>query len=662
MKLKLLCAGFLVLTGFGIFAQNRPAKANSEPLPNDSIQNSISFLKKYFQESGTWQTENPEIRKSVIGLIHFAEDGGIDAILEKLNLFAREPQVRYVYRPTEQIADSLKVKGYLSYPVIQEKARRLDRSIWSNVDLKSIPLTEELKELDRSRKKPIAPGDTKSILELTDIYLPDSLKNIPANQDSLTNKTLSVARIRHREALRARLLENARLRYNRELQKSNPDSTIKAYREEALSAFSFSMQKDLKDSLKTHNSNILKLYNDSVTASVNDSISRYLKTLRDYAENDSIPVRIYNTSGRNIPLTLRNNQQSGVRFYIRNLQNDSIGVRMMNIDKHSLGIAIDDEVIFDRIAQKKGKEVDFVKNVPEKKITSAPKVFEIISPWTIGGNGTFGFTQTYLNNWKAGGNSAFSFLSVLKGFANYSENKSLKWENSIELRNGWVRQGGNVKQTQKNDDKIELISRLGLSAFKKWYYSTEIDFVTQFFKGYKYPDKTKPISSFMAPAKTLFKLGLDYKPNPNFSLFISPITAKFVYVRDTAKIDQTKYGISHDRKAFWEPGLNTDLRYKIDFSKQVSFETKYKMFLNYQEPLSKVDINWENNLVAQITNRINMTANLYLLYDDNVTFSTGKIGADGKEIFKAKWQTRQLMTIGFSYKINKQTYKRRKVN
>ena len=267
----------------------------------------------------------------------------------------------------------------------------------------------------------------------------------------------------------------------------------------------------------------------------------------------------------------------------------------------------------------------------------------------------------FLSNWKAGGRSAFSFLSVLKGYANYSNENKLKWENSGEIRNGWIRQGGDIDQTQKNDDKLELISRLGVNAFKKWYYSAEIDFKTQFFNGYNYPNDSVPISTFLSPATTFIKIGLDYKPNKNFSLFLSPLTAKNVFVRDTARIDQTRYGVSANRRSFWEPGLNADIRYKIDITPRISYETKYKMFLNYQQPFKQIDINWENTIVAQLTSRISMTFMLYMLYDDNVTFPTGKMGTDGKEIYKPKWQTKELTTIGFSYKINKRVYQRRKI-
>jgi len=86
------------------------------------------------------------------------------------------------------------------------------------------------------------------------------------------------------------------------------------------------------------------------------------------------------------------------------------------------------------------------------------------------------------------------------------------------------------------------------------------------------------------------------------------------------------------------------------------------MFINYQNPFKKLDINWENTVVAQLTDRINLTFNLYMLYDDNVTFATGRYDANGTQIYKPKWQTKELTTIGFSYKINKQIYQRKKIN
>lgn len=662
MQLKKLIAGFFILISVSIYAETNPNDRKKETNTNsaDSIQLGIDYLKKHIRAGNVWKSENPEILNTLNGLIHFAEDERIDTILVKLEKFQKTENFRYVNRSPMHVSDSLQIHGYLAHQAILEKMKQLDRAIWNGVDMKAIPLTEELKTAVANRVEPIPAGNEEEIIRRTHIVLPDSLKNVHAIPDSLMKTANDFNRIKKRQETRTLLLEAARQRFNSKISKQNLDSTIVAYRKYAVRVYSDSLQRQLHDSLKLQNLKVLSHYNDSIVRSVNDSINLFVHKLQQYAQNDSVSIWVHSLSGKPSQIWLRNNQRSANRIYIKNEQNDSLAIRMMNLDKHSLGIAIDDDVTFNRIAQKQRRDFVFEKMNPNQKLTKMEKKYQIVTPWDLGGNGTFGFTQTYLNNWKAGGKSSFSFLSVLKGYANYS-NPKLKWENSGELRNGWIRQGGDVNQTQKNDDKLELISRVGVSAFKKWYYSSEIDFVTQFFNGYNYPNKTKPISSYMSPAKTLFKLGLDYKPNKNFSLFISPITAKYVFVRDTARIDQTKFGVPKNSRSFWEPGLNADLRYKMDITSRISFETKYKMFMNYQEPFKKIDINWENVMVAQLTDRINMTFMLYLLYDDNVTFDTGKKDAAGKAIFKPKLQTRELTTIGFSYKFNKRIYKQKKV-
>ena len=663
MQLKKQFTGFIILISLSIFAETTPIKPKKEKNtgPVDSIKLSIDYLKKHIQNSKDWRVDDPKIFQTVNGLIHFAEDQRIDSILLKLEDFQQNGNFKYVNRAPSKVKDSLSLQGYLPYPAIQEKMKILDREIWNGVDMSSIPLPENLAQTAGNRILPIPEGDDSAIIRRTGIILPDSLANVNANPDPLSNAPNNFNRIRKRQDVRTMLLEQARQQYNNRLGQINLDSAIVTYRKYAVRVYSDLLQNQLVDSLKRQNQQVLVHYNDSIVRSVNDSINQFVQTLQRYAQNDSIPIWIHTLTGKPTQLWLRNNQHSINRMYIKNVQNDSLGIQLMNIDKYSLGIAIEDNVSFDRVAQKQRRDIVFNKVTPDFKLNKIQKQYDVIAPWEYGGIGAFGFTQTYLSNWKAGGKSAFSFLMVLKGYANYSDSK-FKWENFGELRNGWIRQGDDIDQTQKNDDKLELISRFGVIAYKKWYYSAEIDFITQFFNGYNYPDKTVLISSFLSPAKTMFKLGFDYKPNKNFSLFLSPITAKYIYVRDTARVDQTNYGVAANSQKLWEPGLNADLRYKVELTPRITYETKYKIFVNYQNPFKNLDIYWENNVLAQLTDRINMTLMLYLLYDDNVTFPTGKMDASGNEISRAKWQTKELMTIGFSYKINRHVYSRKKLN
>ncbi|MFW5832381.1 MAG: DUF3078 domain-containing protein, partial [Prolixibacteraceae bacterium] len=289
-------------------------------------------------------------------------------------------------------------------------------------------------------------------------------------------------------------------------------------------------------------------------------------------------------------------------------------------------------------------------------LTTMGQRYEVKTPWRIGGDGTVGFTQTYAENWKKGGKSSLSLLLVLKGFANYSGNNGkIKWENTGEIRNGWIRQGGEGAELQKNNDRLELTSRFGVSAFKQWYYSAEFNYETQWFKGYRYPrsNNPNPISAFMSPARTFFKIGLDYKPNRNFSLLLSPLTLKNVYVRDTILIDQTKYGIDEGDKSFWNSGLNADIKYRTQLTDDILYETKYKMFINYKNPFRKFDINWENNLVMQMNDYINLRLMIHLIYDDDVLFPVYDVYGNKTGREEPKLQVKELITVGFSYKINR---------
>ncbi|MDX1284013.1 MAG: DUF3078 domain-containing protein [Draconibacterium sp.] len=443
------------------------------------------------------------------------------------------------------------------------------------------------------------------------------------------------------------------------------DRAVRAYRKQKFEEELNYRTKNYLDSVQLNNYVVLKTYNDSVVADVNYSIRTVLESLTRYADFiDTTQITMVNLLGEESEILLQNGNERYSRMWLKNEQNDSLRIMVKNLDKRSVQMLIDDGVTFSRFREKQTKDFDF--SLLSKEVNDFTKVgdsYELETPWRIGGDGSLGFTQTYLENWKKGGKSALSLLTVLKGFANYSRaDGKVKWENSAEIRNGWIRPGGKNAEFQKNDDKFELTSRYGISAFKKWYYSAEFNYNTQLFRGYKYPkaDNPDPISAFMAPSKSFFKVGLDYKPNKDMSLFLSPLTVKNVFVRDTSLIDQTKFGVDKDKKSFWEPGLNADLKYRVNLTEDISYETKYKMFINYKDPFKKFDINWENLFKMRLTDYIDMRLMVHLIYDDNILFPIHNDAGDkiGEE---AKLQIKELITVGFSYKINRKVMKTRRV-
>ncbi|TDN96315.1 DUF3078 domain-containing protein [Sunxiuqinia elliptica] len=623
----------------------------------DSVQVSVDYLKYFLEQNNNWIPRSEDLMQNLKGLVHFVEDEKIDTILNKIGRYREINDGDFFYRPTTRVADSLEVDGYVSQDEVKEQVGKMERSIRSTIVKDQIPVPEELlSDLD-SKVRLLERDEAELLLRDSLVILPDSLQGFDVIPDSLISSPADFKRLQRLDSTKTALLENARLQYNNNVLQYYIDSVSEAYREEYVQQYVNTQKALFSDSIKGHNYRVLDFYNQQVMRSVNDSIARMIDVLTDYAENEEVEVWVQNSEGDSTKVILRNNGSRYARMFLKNEQKDSLGIRVINTSKNAMQIFIDDAVTLKRFSTQQTKDFNFDRFEPESNLRSIDQRYKVVTPWNLGGDGTFGFTQTAVSNWKKGGKSALSTLLVLKGFANYSYGK-VKWENSVELRNGWIKPSGPI---QKNDDKFEFISRFGLSAFKKWYYSAEIDFQTQLFNGYKYPDRDNKISAFMAPAKTMIKVGLDYKPNNDFSLFLSPFTSKTVYVRDTVNIDPSNFGIEAGKKRYWEPGLNADIKWKKKITHDISYQMKYKMFINYSAPFSKFDVDWENNLVMQLNDFINLRMMLHLIYDDNVKFNVGE-DANGNAILEPKWQVKEFITIGFSYNFNKRVYRRERLN
>ncbi len=78
---------------------------------------------------------------------------------------------------------------------------------------------------------------------------------------------------------------------------------------------------------------------------------------------------------------------------------------------------IDDGVTFSRFTPKANQRFDF--STLREKVSGlygVGKKYEVETPWRLGGDGTVGFTQTYLENWKKGGQSALSLVNCVESF------------------------------------------------------------------------------------------------------------------------------------------------------------------------------------------------------------------------------------------------------
>lgn len=657
-KFYFLLLSFLVTSNV-LIAQTDEMDENRQ-----ALEFSLDFLKRYFEKDSLWHVTHPETSRSVRELIHFIEKQPFDSVQMVIGDKLAKEDYRFVYRLPEHVADSLKVPGY--YPSFEVR-RQMDkvsdrlRKKYFEYEL-SVPVSL-LTGLEEKAGL-IPPGQGKILFENNVYSLPDSLQLPDVVPETLMQSPGDFRRFLRLDSLRNELIEQKRVAYNDSVLKAYRAAVIENYRQQMFEQEREQIRRRLTDSVTVNNFQVLRQYNDSMIAVVNDSITVILAELVKYADYiDTTVITMSNLPGEESSVFLQANNPYYSRIWLKNEQNDSLRMVVKSTGKRSMQFLIDDGVRFNRFRPHETKEFDFSTFTQRMSgLTGVREKYQVLTPWRIGGDGNIGFTQTYLENWKKGGQSALSLQIVLKGHANYSRHDGkVKWENSSEIRNGYIRPGGEGAELQKNDDKFEVTSRLGVSAFKKWFYSTEFNFDTQLFNGYRYPKSIypHPISAFLSPARTFFKIGLDYKPNNDFSLLLSPITAKNVFVRDTAKIDQTKFGIDATKKSMWEPGLNTDIKLRKKITPEITYETKYKMFINYLDPFNNLDINWENLVVMQLTENINMRLLVHMIYDQNVLFPVED--ANGLKIGeKPLLQLKEFFTIGFAYKINKQVTRTRR--
>jgi hypothetical protein len=659
-KLLVLLISFIFPLHYLTAQNNRSGREGDKKV----LEYGLQLLKRYFEQDTLWHVAHPETERSVKGLIHFIEDQPLDAIQSSLGSKMEAEDFRFVYRLPEHVADSLQVPGYISSPVVRREMERISSVLQKKYFEEELAVPVSLVSNLESRAGIISHGAGKSLFDSRYYQLPDSLQLPDVIPDAMMQSPNDFRRFLRLDSIRNQYIEEKRKIYNDSIVNAYRNTIIDNYRRQMYDQERNVQYKRLNDSVKVNNYQVLKQYNDDVIAVVNDSIMLIVAELMEYAHFiDTTTVIMSNLLGEEAYIFLQQNNPYFARVWLKNEQNDSLRLLVKSTGKRSMQMLIDDGVTFSRFKPRQTKDFDFsTLNQRMSGLTGVRERYQVLTPWRIGGDGNVGFTQTYLENWKKGGQSALSLQIVLKGHANYSRHDGkVKWENSSEIRNGYIRPGGEGAELQKNDDKFEVTSRFGVSAFKKWFYSAEFNYETQFFNGYRYPRASNPtpISGFMSPARTFFKVGLDYKPNNNFSLLLSPLTAKNVFVRDTARIDQTKFGIDRGSRSMWEPGLNTDIFFRKNITPEITYETKYKMFINYLQPFGNLDMNWENLVVMRLTDNINMRLLVHMIYDENVLFPVYDAN-DVRIGEKPKLQLREFFTVGFAYKINKQVTRTRR--
>jgi len=272
--------------------------------------------------------------------------------------------------------------------------------------------------------------------------------------------------------------------------------------------------------------------------------------------------------------------------------------------------------------------------------------------WKTSGVFSLNAAQSSFTNWAAGGQNTVGLNGLVNYTANYKKEKNA-WDNSFDFGYGILQQGKS-KSWLKTDDKINITSKYGYQASKSWYYSLLFNFRTQFAPGYNYPNDSVKISTLLAPAYALFAIGMDYKPNDNISLFMTPLTLRSTIVTNKTLSDLGAFGVDPGKKIKNELGAYINFQYKKDeILKNINFLTKLDLFSNYLKDPQNIDINWETLFVLKVNKFVSATIATNFVYDDNtkIGFDTNHDGTADK--YGARAQFKEVIGVGFTYKFSR---------
>jgi len=276
---------------------------------------------------------------------------------------------------------------------------------------------------------------------------------------------------------------------------------------------------------------------------------------------------------------------------------------------------------------------------------------DTLEGWHKSGVFSLNMAQSSFTNWAAGGQNSVALNGLINLAANYKMGISA-WDNALNIGYGKMLQKGNEMGWVKTDDRIDFQSKYGRQASEKWFYSVLMSFKTQMTPGYNYP-ATDKISDLFSPAYLLFSLGMDYKPRPELSVFLSPLTSKNTIVSDDYLSSIGAFGVDPGKKFRSEFGAYANIAYKKDeIMKNVNFLTKLDLFSNYLHNPQNIDVSWETLIVLKVNEFISATVNTHLLYDDDILIKVDE-GSEGESIMGKRTQFKEVIGVGLTYKFIK---------
>lgn len=277
-----------------------------------------------------------------------------------------------------------------------------------------------------------------------------------------------------------------------------------------------------------------------------------------------------------------------------------------------------------------------------------------VSNWKLKSVFSLNVTQSSFTNWNAGGRNNVSGLGFVNAQANYRKDE-IKWANQMTLGLGGVQYFDD--ELQKTDDVVDVQSTFSYGVKDPWFISALGGFRTQFIDGFANPEDTVRSSTFMAPGYLNLSLGVEFIPNDNLKVMLSPLSGKFTFVQDQNLANNGAFGVEPavlgtggnvlvpGENFRSELGSYFRVIYNKEIMDNIDISSRLELFSNYTENPQNIDVNGEINVNFKVNQWFSASLQMNLIYDDDIDIEDrdGNVGP--------RTQFKQVIGLGISYRL-----------
>ncbi|PLX13274.1 MAG: hypothetical protein C0598_04080 [Marinilabiliales bacterium] len=288
------------------------------------------------------------------------------------------------------------------------------------------------------------------------------------------------------------------------------------------------------------------------------------------------------------------------------------------------------------------------------------------NPWEFNSLNMLTVNQIAFVNWASGGESSLSAKVSTEYDMSYKQDR-FTYEHQGKVAFGLV--GYIDKRVEKTDDLFDFLWSANHEAVEHLHLTGLLTFKSQFANGYKYPDDSTLISTFMAPGYANISIGLKYKPKKDFQVYFSPIAGKLTMVLNQELANKGAYGVKKaivdtagnilipGEKLLSEVGIKVLSTYKAKLMENIDLRTTLSLYNNYtdynKDNRWNIDVDWDTRIVFNINKLFSSVFYIHLKYDHNTMISEYEL-IDGEKTLVSegpRLQLKESFGLSLSYKI-----------